>query len=159
MKHPSFVLIIFLALIPAALFGQEVISSGGSHAQGTGVSLSWTLGEPVTATLKSSGYILTQGFHQTRLSASAIEDVATPGLTLVVYPNPFTYVLHLRVDKGDFSNLRYSLLTLEGKILHSDLIRSSLTSIDLLPYASGNYLLRINRKNGELINTYKVIKQ
>jgi hypothetical protein len=41
-----------------------VIASSGGYASGTGVSLSWTLGEIATETFSNGGYILTQGFQQ-----------------------------------------------------------------------------------------------
>ncbi len=58
----------FLLGVMAQNVDQFVISSGGNHSTdvGSGISLSWTIGETVIATLDSGsgGPILTQGFHQ-----------------------------------------------------------------------------------------------
>lgn len=58
----------FLAGVIAQNVDQSVISGGGNFAtdSGSGISLSWTIGETVIATLDNagSGPILTQGFHQ-----------------------------------------------------------------------------------------------
>jgi hypothetical protein len=43
---------------------QQVIASAGGYSVGETVSLSWTLGEPVTETFSGGGIILTQGFQQ-----------------------------------------------------------------------------------------------
>jgi hypothetical protein len=45
-------------------FSQQVIATAGSSGSGTGIQLSWTIGEPVTSTAQSTEFILTQGFHQ-----------------------------------------------------------------------------------------------
>ena len=62
---------IFL-LIPAITmwgnsFSQQVISSAGGSASGSGIELSWTIGEPITATAKGTDFFLTQGFHQSEI--------------------------------------------------------------------------------------------
>lgn len=58
----------FLAGVIAQNVDQFVISGGGNYAtdSGSGISLSWTIGETVIATLdnEGNGPILTQGFHQ-----------------------------------------------------------------------------------------------
>ena len=58
----------FLAGVIAQNVDQFVISGGGNYATdtGSGISLSWTIGETVIATLdnEGNGPILTQGFHQ-----------------------------------------------------------------------------------------------
>jgi hypothetical protein len=51
-------------LLAGNCFSQQVIATAGSTATGTGIELSWTIGEPVTATAPGSGFYLTQGFHQ-----------------------------------------------------------------------------------------------
>ncbi|MBN3035463.1 MAG: hypothetical protein JW861_07730 [Bacteroidales bacterium] len=42
----------------------EVTASSGDYYTGTGVTLSWTLGEPATETYQGSAVTLTQGFQQ-----------------------------------------------------------------------------------------------
>ncbi|HNS18056.1 MAG TPA: T9SS type A sorting domain-containing protein [Bacteroidales bacterium] len=56
-------LLFLLSLIHWAQ-GQQVISSGGNYSEAGGISVSWTLGEPVIATFSNDGLILTQGFQQ-----------------------------------------------------------------------------------------------
>jgi hypothetical protein len=68
MKRLSYI----LSLIPAILiagnsFSQQVIATAGSSGSGTGIQLSWTIGEPVIETFTGANNILTQGFHQTLL--------------------------------------------------------------------------------------------
>ncbi|QQS30849.1 MAG: hypothetical protein IPM47_07970 [Sphingobacteriales bacterium] len=42
----------------------QVVASGGGYGTGGGYTLSYTVGEPVIATLSGGSNILTQGFHQ-----------------------------------------------------------------------------------------------
>lgn len=158
MKPLLLSLTLLLAISPLRLSAQEVISSGGTHVTGTGFSLSWTIGETVIGTLSGGSCILTQGFHQTRLSASAVDVIPLCGISLAVYPNPSVYVLHLWVEEGDFSQLKYSLLTLDGKTLLAKNITSSMNDIDMKPYSCGTYLLRVLWKTGKQAKTYRVVK-
>jgi hypothetical protein len=159
MKQLTLTLIISLLTSTMMLTAQEVVSSGGTHASGSGVSLSWTIGEPVSETLTNGTYTLTQGFHQSRLSATAVDDILIPGVSLAVYPNPFSSVLQVKVGEGDFSQLQYSLLSLDGKVLLSNKLTKTLSQIDMQSFASGSYLLRIHGKTGEPVKTFKVVKQ
>jgi hypothetical protein len=43
---------------------QKVVATGGNYFENANSSLSWTIGEPVIATLIAADNIITQGFHQ-----------------------------------------------------------------------------------------------
>jgi hypothetical protein len=58
--------------IQAQSIERSVVVNTGGYSEGAGVSVSWTLGEVVTATFSSGNTILTQGFQQ-------------PDLTLRIY--------------------------------------------------------------------------
>lgn len=152
-------MIFVLPLGLTRLSAQQVISSGGTHAKGSGIALSWTVGEPVIGTLTNGSYILTQGFHQSRLSSTSIDEIPAPGLSVTVYPNPTSYVLNIRVDEGDYSQLQYSLYSLDGKVLMTNKLTKDLTQVKLQKFSTGNYFLRISQKKGENVRTFKVVKQ
>ncbi|MFU8844738.1 MAG: hypothetical protein ACNA7V_13125, partial [Bacteroidales bacterium] len=70
-----------ISLLPAVLIAvqpqaqsieRSVLASTGGYFEGSGVSVSWTLGEAVTATFNNGNTVLTQGFQQ-------------PDLTLRIY--------------------------------------------------------------------------
>ncbi len=50
-----------------------VISEGGNHVDTAGLSITWTVGEPVTKTLSNGGLTLTQGFNQPKKDCVAID--------------------------------------------------------------------------------------
>jgi len=107
-----FTLILSLALMQS--FGQtaalQVVSSAGGYYKdaGTGLSISWTLGEPVIATFTNSGanLMLTQGFQQGNLFGTDAPTPELPKLSLNMYPNPainlVTFQLNNPEVKGEF---------------------------------------------------------
>ena len=153
------IVIVLLTLLCSMLKSQQVVATAGDQFSNVNGSISFTIGEGIVNTFTSGEKTLTQGFHQIRLTSTAVDDRVTPGLSLAVFPNPFVFVLHLRVDEGDFSQLQYSWLTIEGKLLSNNKLTGNLTQIDLQTYASGSYLLRISLKNGEPVKAFKVVKQ
>ena len=56
--------IVTAILIYDNCFSQQVIATAGGSGTGTGFELSWTIGEPITATAIGTDFELTQGFHQ-----------------------------------------------------------------------------------------------
>ena len=55
---------ILLMVFVGSSQSQEVISTAGEVFETTNGSISWTIGEPVIATLVGTDNSLTQGFHQ-----------------------------------------------------------------------------------------------
>ena len=60
----SFLFIITFTFLSFQVKAQQVIASAGGYYEGDNISISWTLGEPVTETFSGGGVILTQGFQQ-----------------------------------------------------------------------------------------------
>lgn len=159
MKSVSIIFGLCLVAGPKLLSAQEVIATAGGHATVTGISLSWTLGEPVTNTVSNGTITLTQGFQQPRLISTAIDDKLIPGLDLSVYPNPSSSILNLKAEGEGNLLLRYTLFSVDGKVLVAEKITQTTTSIDMQRFANGNYLLQVGRKDGKPLRTFKIIKQ
>jgi len=56
--------LISIALLAFETFAQEVVATAGSYYEGNNVTMSFTIGEPVTETYVTGNAILTQGFQQ-----------------------------------------------------------------------------------------------
>jgi len=136
---------------------QQVISSGGASAVGTGVQLSWTIGETVIETFTGSSAILTQGFHQTRLTITAVDPTLFPGLEVSVYPNPVSTQLRVKISGERIQNLSYQLFNAEGKAILNKLVDNPEALINMEIYTSGIYLLKFFREDDPL-KTFKIIK-
>ena len=84
MKHANCVMIAFL-LSGIAVHAQELVSTAGSYGETSSGSLSWTIGEPVIETITNGTNTLTQGFQQSKLTVTAINELKVSGIELSVY--------------------------------------------------------------------------
>ena len=145
-------------LISGMSRSQQVISSAGTHVVETNVQLSWTVGEPVIETFNAGGHILTQGFHQSKLTITAIDPVEFPGLSISVFPNPVSSFIRLEVTGEGLNNLSFQLADMNGKILLSSKVESLPGMINMEPFAPGSYLLCIFRNSVQSLKSFKIIK-
>jgi len=84
----TFLIIYFFFFAAFFVSSQEVVSSAGETQTIPGIEISWTIGEPVIETVSSGSSVLTQGFHQTKLTVTTIDELLFSDLELKVYPNP-----------------------------------------------------------------------
>jgi len=149
--------IIFCLLVTSVSFAQEVVSSAGETQQASGYELSWTLGEPIILTLSAGSNILTQGFHQSKLVVTAINE---PGLLvseLKVYPNPTSDYVMIHFN-SELQDKQYSLFDMNGKMIRINPISDTDTRIDVSTLTSGTYLLYITTKS-DRIQSFKIVKK
>lgn len=159
MKKLIIVVLLNLGICISVLHAQQVVSSAGDYYQAGNLSLSWTIGEPVIETFTGSDVILTQGFQQGYLSSNSIEEYLFTGLNLQIYPNPTADDLNLLLKSDNSGILQYHLHDLSGKTISHGLIADDLTKIDMQLYPKGVYLLRIIKKSGEPVQSFRVVKQ
>ena len=76
-------------------------------------------------------------------------------ISLSIYPNPTTDILKLKVD--DTEGLSYQLHDLQGKLLESKAITSSITSIITSGLPRATYLIKVMSGENK-VKTFKVIK-
>ena len=152
-------LAILLMLIPAVSIAsaQEVVSSNGDSQSAAEYEVSLTVGEPVVATLIGSTNTLTQGFHQTKLTITAVNELLLPGIEIKVFPNPTQNFITIHFSEY-IEDSKYSLYDFTGKLIENKLINSADTEIDLKKYASGQYILKLTNKSRQPIQTFKIIK-
>ena len=156
MKYSIIILILFLA--GSVVSAQEVVSSNGDSKSAAGYEVSWTVGEAVITTMTGSTNTLTQGFHQTRLTVTAVSDLLSPGIEMKVFPNPTQDFIMIRFSEY-IENTRYSLYDLRGKLIENKLINSADTEISMKKYASGQYILKLTSKSQQIIQNFQIIKQ
>ena len=65
MKKINILVLVFTIIVLSVnTNAQQVVTSAGGYFEGGDMSLSWTLGEPVTETFESGEITFTQGFQQ-----------------------------------------------------------------------------------------------
>lgn len=151
-----FIIIIFL-LAGQVVSAQQVVSSNGDSQSAAGVQVSWTVGEAVIETLISGSNMLTQGFHQTKLTVTAVSELLIPGLEIKVFPNPTPDIVNIHFSEY-IEGSRYFLYDFTGRLLENKLIPSADTEISMEKYASGQYILKLTNKSRQPIQTFQVVK-
>jgi len=94
--------------------------------------------------LQSSDKILTQGFHQTRLTVTGINIIPDNNPDIKAYPNPASDRVNLKFG-NDISgqNWQYIIYDKSGKKLLEKKITSDLSSIFLGNLPKANYFLKV----------------
>lgn len=157
MKRIFTLTIIFLFMNGLIVHSQQVISNMGATLQSTSGSISFTLGEPIIETLSATSGIVTQGFHQTKLTVTAIEDNYGNSMSVKVYPNPTAEILNVSLAFDDMSQIRLVLYDISGRILSAINADKELMELDFSDYIPGTYILKVFKGNRDL-GSYKIIK-
>ncbi len=155
MKNLLFFSLSFL-FISLGTNAQQVVSSGGDYFENSTVSISWTLGEPVTETISGGTNILTQGFQQSKLSASEIFTINSDNFEIDLFPNPTENIVNLKTS--NFNNLFYQFSDFNGKLLKEGKIISENTEISVNKLPSAVYFLNVFN-NQKLVKIFKIVKQ
>lgn len=153
-------------LIAFFLFGfgtiiqaQNTIPTSGGDASGSGGSVSYTGGQIVYTTNTSSNGSVSQGVQQPyEISVvTEVEEAKNISLEIVVYPNPATDFIKLKIENYDVQNLRYQLYDINGSLLQGNKIVGNETSIVMSNYVSATYFLKMT-DNNKVVKTFKIIK-
>jgi len=156
MKHVNCVIIAFF-LFATAIQAQEVVSTAGSYGETTSGSLSWTVGEPVIETITDGTNTLTQGFQQSKLTVTAINDLEVSGIELSVYPNPTNSFLSIEVKADKQRDLLLCLFDINGRLILQKKMEGNKQTINMQNYKPAIYILKVTEGNKE-INTYQIVK-
>ena len=158
----KFLTIVSIVTLPylgmAQSISPEVIASAGEHFDNGTTQLSWTLGEVVIDTYDNGTNIVTQGFHQTQLTVTSVEENLAE-IRLNMYPNPTSEVLNIDLGNNEI-DIEIKVFDMSGKLIHSDKIEAYQTKyvVPMNLVATGNYLVQMQSVDGKMNATHKVIK-
>jgi len=155
--HLSAVLLLFLFL--SGLQGQESVNALGGNAWGSGGSSSYSIGQVGYATnIGTNGSIL-QGVQQPfEISVlTGIREAIGINLSVSVYPNPTTDYLNLEIKEFDLSNVSFKLYDMSGKLLQTEKLKGSQTSIVMSNLVTAIYFLKVFQERNE-VKTFKIMK-
>jgi hypothetical protein len=151
--------IILLLAGLSGMHAQEAISSSGGNTTGAGGSLSFTIGQTDYISVEQGAIMINQGVQQpfeiVTLSGEEFNEIK---LTASVYPNPTTNQLVISLQNYDYSKLSYHLVDIRGRSILEGKINGTETILNMLPYATSTYLLKLTSNNKE-IKTFKIIKR
>ena len=157
----SLTMLLMLLLLQVPLMAQvqqerSVLAAGGAEASSGSLSISWTLGEPMTESYNTSGLTVSQGFQQGGTGSTGTHDAALP-YEVVVFPNPTAQTLYVTADTPE--PLVAELVTLDGKILRSIELGFPIEkfAISMATYPAASYFLVIKDGKGAY-SSFKIQK-
>jgi hypothetical protein len=155
-----------LSLTMLCLFGfgsviqaQNAIPATGGNASGDGGTASYSVGQVVYSTYTGTNGSVAEGVQQPyEISVvTSIEEAKDISLEIIIYPNPATEFIKLKIGNYEVENLRYQLYDIRGSLLQDNKIVDNETNIVMSNYESATYFLKVT-DNTKLIKTFKIIK-
>lgn len=161
MRHakPILTLIFIIGFGYINIQAQEVISTSGGDASGSGGTSSFSVGQVTYTTNIGTDGSVAQGVQQPyEISiVTEVEEAKEISLSFSVYPNPTTNFLKLNIGNYTPENLNYQLYDASSKIIESKKVFTIETSIFMENTARGIYFLKII-ENNKVVKTFKIIK-
>ena len=157
MKFTIINFLLLVVLTAGSATAQKVVSANGGTATAAGTQVSWTIGEPITATVSDGTTTLTQGFQQSKLTVTAINDIQVAGVEIKVYPNPTSDFVTVHFSKV-MEKPTYLLFDLSGRLIQQKKIESTDAKVDMTQFAGGSYFLKVN-SGQQPLQTFKIIKR
>ncbi|MBW7845559.1 MAG: T9SS type A sorting domain-containing protein [Bacteroidia bacterium] len=137
---------------------QNSINASGGDAIGSGGTVAYSVGQTFYTTNSGTTGTVEQGVqHAYEIYSLGIED-SKMDISLIIFPNPTTDNLTLKI--GDYNNekLSYQLYDMQGKLLKNDEIKAEQTQIEMKDFARATYFINVVNKNNEKIESFKIIK-
>ncbi len=156
-KQLLILLLLFCALAPGFYAQSGIVASGGD-VSGSGGKVSYSIGQVDYIHLSSSGGSVYQGVQQPYeiTDATGIE-VRNISLYLSVFPSPTLNDVSLKVDRSEYPNLSYSLITVDGKMILAAEVNADITQIPMGDLAQGLYKVNVYNEK-VLVKSFNVIK-
>lgn len=156
---------ILIGLSGISLLAQQTVSTAGGNANGSGGTVSYTVGQVAYTTSSGSSGSVAQGVQQPyEISVvTALEEAKDISLEFSVYPNPATDYLILKINGDVETRCLVSLYNINGTILQTIKVETNETTIQMQNYSSGTYFLKVAAEtqglaSPRIIKTFKIIK-
>jgi hypothetical protein len=143
-------------LIGTGLFSQAIVDVAGGQASGPSGKLDYSIGQTVYANFSSSAGNLNEGVQQTYeiiiLSNESLDD----GDQVTVYPNPASESVVVKLKDAVDAD-RYELLNANGKVIQTEKITATETTLNIQNYSEPLFFLRVY-DHTKKCKTFKLIK-
>ncbi len=158
MEHKLF-LLFSLLLTSSISLAQSVIPASGGTGTGSGGSVSFTVGQVSNNSIEGEPNYSIEGVQQPyEISiVNSLSEQEESGVTLSAFPNPTEQHLKLSIGGKSYENLSYTLYSLKGDVLLSRKITTRETSLDLINFPNGTYLLKVLESTKPL-KTFRIVK-
>ncbi len=154
----NFKTLFFLLFAGFVANAQQATLSAGGETTGAGGSTSYSIGQIAFLYSSSSTGNVSQGVQQpfgiTTLSGEEFSQIS---LQMLVYPNPTTSLVNLKIENFDLQELTYQLTDMNGRLITNQKISSSETNISFDDLSTAIYVLSVNDQN-KALKTFKIVK-
>ena len=151
----------FLIIICGAsvCYSQQAVSTAGGETNGTGGTVSYTVGQVAYTTNTENDGTVSQGVQQPYEIFDIGDNVDIYGISLElsVYPNPASNYLMLKVINIKSGGLTYQLFDADGKLIENKEIVDVETTIQMYELSPAIYFLKVSDNDKE-VKTFKIIK-
>jgi hypothetical protein len=148
----------FLLLGLGGLHAQNSPTATGGEATGTGGTSNYSVGQVVYTTATGTNGSVVQGVQQSyEISVTLGVNETSINLKVLVYPNPTTNYLTLKVDDFQLSTFNFQLIDLQGKVMENKKVNRGTTTINVESLPTATYFLNVTMDN-QLVKTFKIIK-
>jgi len=155
---PGFIILLVLGLTELQA-QSSFTASGGDAASGAG-SISYSLGQIIYDTQTGTSGIINYGiqlpFEIFVINGINVENILN--LFWSVFPNPTSDFFIIKTENPSYSDLKYQMIDINGKILDSGKIINSATCVKFRNASAGIYFLKVFHGHLE-IRTFKIIKK
>lgn len=150
--------VVILLLGIGSLHAQDATSASGGNATGVGGTYSYMVGQLVYTTNTGINGSVAQGVLQPyEISTVLGVDMDEINLELIVYPNPTTNYLTLKIDDSKYSTINFQLIDMQGKLLRKGKMIANSTTIKIEDLPQSTYFLNVT-DNNKIVKTFKIIK-
>nr|MBS0037311.1 T9SS type A sorting domain-containing protein [Saprospiraceae bacterium] len=155
----GFGLFLFLGFGTVQLQAQQAVVPAGGNASGNSGSVSYTVGQVFYQTIDGPSAYATEGVQQPYeiYNLTSVENLELT-LEVSIFPNPTSDYLIIELDESVDRSMNYAVFDVSGKQVDNQLLSGIRTAIPTAGLSSGTYFIAIFRE-GEKINTFKVVKQ
>ncbi len=159
MKQKKVKLSVLLLGLGLTAQAQQATTATGGDASGSGGTVAYSVGQIVYTTNTGTTGSVAQGVQQAyEISVvTGIKNETKASMSLVVFPNPTTSFLNLKIADLKTEQLTYQLTDAIGKLIIENKIAESSTQINMNAQAEAIYFLNIIQNN-LIVKTFKIIK-
>ncbi len=145
-----------------SLSAQSALVGTGGEANGSGGSVSYSVGQIAVQSNSEGSTSISEGVQQPyEIDVVGVDNYPDITLNAILYPNPTQGNLQLVMSNDQLQMVNgqwlINVFDTNGKYLFSKQINSETTQLDLSPYATGTYYIKVC-KGKDVMKTFKVVK-
>ena len=172
MKYPKkFILLLGLVILligmgkaQSVVVERELVSSAGNVFDNGSIRYSATVGELAVKSVQTAGLKITEGIQHPHYEEVGLEELNRLGLTVSAYPNPAQQAIIVEITAERTLDLYFSTYDLSGRQMISErkipvsqgFTKEKVVVSDL---PQGVYFLVLKDKNGQSLQTFKIVKE